>query len=269
LSWKRLSVFRVGPLARSDTLVRVLYWPVRREAVDAALAGTAELDGKFVEAVGADVKGLFALEYLLFDQAGAPSVWQRLAPEANGRTRRLVTAYAEDVKAHAARAARHLGGDFPRNFANGGQSSLNQVVSRSIETLENAIGARLALALWLASLDRIDVGSIAGGPSQTSHELLLASLLAAERLYRGRRGGGLETLVAQAAPALAVHISADFSAASSRLRALARPLEQVVKLDRAKVEAAKDAVHALELTIKTELVNALGVTLDFNSADAD
>jgi len=47
------------------------------------------------------------------------------------------------------------------------------------------------------------------------------------------------------------------------------PLEEAAVKDRAAIEAAYEKARALEITLKVDVVSALGVTLTFSSNDGD
>jgi predicted lipoprotein len=265
LAWRRASTFR-GPLVASEARARALYWPARREAIDRVLDEPHADGAVFVEQLGADVKGLYALEHLLFDGERA-----QVARSHGARGRQLILAYAVDIHAHARRVSRAVapGADWTTGFCSAGQASINAVVSHMAETLERSVAARLSLVLWLDSLKKLGPSDIEGGPSLLSRELLLAPLLGNELLYRGARGPGLAELVQCSAPRLHDELSSSFSRAIAGLRALSGPIESVLAGDRSSVESALSAVKALEVATKTGMASALGVTLGFDSMDAD
>ena len=44
LSWKRADVFRSGPIAHSNSLLRAMFWPVRTGAIEALLQSAESID---------------------------------------------------------------------------------------------------------------------------------------------------------------------------------------------------------------------------------
>lgn len=272
LAWKRASAFRAGPLLTSEALARATYWPTRSAAIRDLLEAGASLSASLVAELGADVKGLYALEYLLFDQDGEAPAWERLSGAGGVRARELVCLYADGICAHGESARRLLGSgeqSYAGVLSRGGQESLNRIVSLLAESVENLVVARLTLVLWLASLRRLRSVDVEGGPGRISHELGLALLLGTQQLYLGGSGGGLGELVARAAPQIHQHLSQAFERSIAALRALAAPIESVAVTRRERVEAALGAAKALEMTLKNDLSSALGVTLTFTSFDAD
>ncbi|MFZ5893597.1 MAG: imelysin family protein [Myxococcota bacterium] len=268
LAWRRAAAFRAGPLLDSQALTRVLYWPPRRGAIAEALTSTRDVDASFVAELGADVKGLYALEYCLFDSAEG-SAWAKLGG-GSAHARRLVSLYAEDVCAHAEAAKRALAqAGYVKAFTRAGQDSINLLVSLLAENVERFAVARLNVVLWLASMQRLGPLDVEGGPSGSSHELLLALLLGCQRLYAGSVVANLSDLVRGSAERIDAHVTELFARVVAELRALRAPVESVALSQRNRVEAVTSSLRALESALKSELPTALGVTLTFASLDAD
>ena len=128
LALKRTYAFRSGPVDEQALAMRAGYSPIRTESID-QLARAAEADAggrsggpalnaESIERAGAAAKGLFALEYLLFD--GDRSAGHRL----------LAGALAEDVERRARavlRAAQEQ--DLPRRIGEGGQQALGRLAN--------------------------------------------------------------------------------------------------------------------------------------------
>lgn len=272
LSWKRASAFRDGPWWTGEPLLRATYWPARGAAIRELLRAERKPSETVLAELGADVKGLYALEYVLFDQDGEPAAWQRLSGGSGMRARELVLSYAEDLSALAAAARAVLergaaGAATP--LASSGPERLAKLVALLAANVENSLVARLQLWLWLTRLQRVRAVDIEGGPSRSSPALMLALLQGSQRLYLGAAGGGLADLVDRAAPAVHARVASEFEATASALRTLPAPLETPPAVERARVESALAAAKSLETALKTELPSALGVTLVFSSIDAD
>lgn len=272
LSWKRTSVFRDGPLTDTGALIRATYWPPRREGIDEILRSPQPVNPPFVENLGSDLKGVYGLEYLLFDREDGESALSRLSGDQGGRSREMVRVCAEEVRVLAERAASAFGSegrDYASALSRGPQDGVNRVVSQMIQTVESYATSRLSLVLWLGSLNRVRRVDVEGGPGRVSTDLAISLLESAERLYGGSRTGGLSALVRISAPRIHERVHGAFRAATAAARGLDAPLEDAVVSNRAKVEGLMSSVKALEIALKSDLASALGVTLDFASGDAD
>jgi uncharacterized protein len=266
LAWKRAACFGVGPLVETSALVRAAFWPVRTVALEETLAKASLLDERFVAELGVDLKGLYALEHLLF-----PTDPASLEGVSAARRRRLMTLVAQGVREHAGRVKRALGDgeDFTRRFVEAGQASLSQLVERLIVVVEHVAAHRLALVADLEQSAMLKAAFVEGAPSGTSQEIALTELVAAERLYRGATGRGLEALVSTTAPAVRDRVDERFTRALATLRAVGAPLEVAAGSKRDALSAAAAAAKALELALKVDLTAALGVTITFAATDGD
>jgi predicted lipoprotein len=270
LAWKRASAFPNGPLVDDGALAQACYFPARSSAIDALVVDERTLSPAQVQELGADVKGLFGLEWLLFDRKGVVSAPAptRVSGPTGDRARHLALVLAGDVTRLGGEVVRGLGDGgerYAKTFAQGGQASLDRLVNQMVETSETLVEKRLSLILWMDQVKRLQPSDVEGYSSGTSHELSLALVQALHGLYRG----GLVTLAEAAAPAIAESVGRAFVSAERSLRELRAPLEDVVRAERARLEAVLKATKSLEVALKAELASALGVTLTFSSLDGD
>jgi predicted lipoprotein len=271
LAWKRAQCFKNGPLVETNAFLRSAFWPARSAAIEALIRTSDNLDSERVNALGADAKGLYALEYLLFPAALADDATVAfLATEPERRRLRLADVLAQSIFAHIGRASDLLGDGaaFAQRFAQASKQSLDKVVGQMASTIET-LAVNLNSVLGLAQSGLLKPGDIEGAPSHLSHELALAELVSAEHLYRSESGPSLSALVHATVPAIDERVERAFTEAHQALARLRAPLEVVVRQDRALLTHALSATKALELALKVDLASALGVTLNFQTADGD
>lgn len=272
VAWKRVQCFRSGPIVETAALARASFWPARPAVLDQILAGEGPVDARFVAELGADVKGLFALEYLLFQEGGdATASAERFKGAFGTRRRTLALELARSIAAHARQASRVLGdgAQFADRFALGGGESLGLLVGELIVTLETLVVERLDHVIGLDKNGRLATRAVEGGLSGTSHELAVAQFLATDRLYRGGSGGGIADLVEAAAPRVAERVAERWTTARDAVRTLTAPLEELVKSDRPRLVAVVRALKMLEVSCKLEVASSLGLTLSFPGGDGD
>lgn len=270
--WKRAHCFRSGPMVETNALLRAAFWPARPSAIEGALAGTAAVDPESLEALGADAKGVYALEYLLFPlELDEQRRLAQLGGQGSERRRSLLDALARNVETHANKANAALGDGtaYAQRFAAGGQDSVSRLVNQMINSVETLAVSRLDLVLGLAQSRLLKPWEVEGWPSGTSHLLALAELTGVERLYGGAARAGLADLVRAVAPAIDERLEHRLSAAVSALRKLDAPLERVVVEKRPLLASALASTKALELALKVDVASALGVTLTFQTGDGD
>ncbi|HEY3498881.1 MAG TPA: imelysin family protein [Polyangiaceae bacterium] len=272
LVWKRAQCFRFGPVVETNALLRTTYWPTRPALIEDALSASADIDDRFVNDLGVDGRGLFALEYLLFPlDEGERETLARYSGDAARRHRRLITALGRNVGSYA-RTANEAFADrtrFSRSFADNAMENFNVLVGELIALLESLAVERLQMPLELAASGMLAPSTVEGWPSGSSQEIALTLLLGCERVFRGGESGGLLDLTRSTAPRIAERVEERFTNAVAKLRAVGMPLERAARENRTALGAAASAAKALEIALKVDLVSALGVTLTFAATDGD
>lgn len=240
LAWERASVLRIGPLAESRALLRCAFWPVRSAKLLQLSAAEPAPGDADVERLGVDVRGLFALEWLLF----AP---HDSSLSSSARERALASVLARNILSYARTAEHELGT----------AEHLRAQLSRDENTNFSRLVHMLIASVELLTKDRLAPSAHTRGDSSRSTAVLItAQLMAASALY-----DAVQPLVEAAAPAIHTHLSQLFRATETQARAY----EQ----DPSARRATHDAMQTLERALKAELPSALGLTLTFEAGDAD
>jgi predicted lipoprotein len=268
VAWQRGAAFPHGPYVETKALLHASFWPIRSEAIAAMLASAEPIDAQRVAALGVNAKGMFALEYLLFEGESPGAPW--LLGARRDRALASARAFAADVCAQAEMLKNALGDGqaFVRAFAGGGQTNLNRVVNELIRTVESAV-VRIEHLLAAHAWRGFSARDVLGGPSGTSTEMLVTWLAVCERVYGAGSAASLAGLVHAVSPAIHTHATAAFAAALGGLTRLGQPLERAAQADPASLLAAKDTIRQLEVVLRSELASALGVTISFGSSDGD
>ncbi|HEX2735708.1 MAG TPA: imelysin family protein [Polyangiaceae bacterium] len=271
LAWKRAQCFQSGPLVTSNALLRSTFWPTRVPVVQAMLDATGPIDDAAVEALGADAKGLYAIESLLFATAGGASAVSSSMDARGERSRVLTASLTRNLAGNAARVQSLMGDgkQFATSFAQAGQASINAVVGHLSMTIESLSVHQLELVLGLSQSHMLRPSEVEAAPSGLSHAVTLASAEGARALFGGSKQPGVSEMVSAAAAPIAERVAQQFDAALNALGKLDQPLERLVVSNRAAVESAAQRVKELERGIKIDVASALGVTLTFQSGDAD
>jgi predicted lipoprotein len=265
LAARRVQWFQSGPIADREYLSSFYYSKVLPQRMDAVLNSSRAIDESFVAEFGPNAKGLFALEYLLF---------QKDPKKAEPVPRRIQYALllARDLEKKAGQVAQDWGaaGDqgTAAKFLAGGQQSLSLVVNHLAQSLEQT-GERINFVLVLPQPIARQLDRIEDSRSATTQQSVLALLQAASTVYHGTNGAGLEEYLRHLNASLAARLNAQFESALSGVQAIGGPLEQAAVDKRPLLQAAYEKTHALEILFKVDVASALGVTLTFSSNDGD
>ncbi len=268
----RMQCFQKGPILDRDYVSTFYYWQVLPLRLEAVIQSQQLISQSFFDEMGATTKGIFALEFLLFETM--PNAAALEATGKDGERRRVfVQALVMDVQMKAGELAtdwKSAGQDSPTaKFVNNGQESVNVLVNQLAQLTELVGERQLNFVLLLPSPISMQLDRIEGSRSGRSLTGILAKLEGARKLYRGADGLGLDDAVGQVNASLAKRLDEQFDAAIASVRSIAAPLEQAVGHNRSSVQKAYEEMHALEVLLKVDLASALGVTLTFSSADGD
>ena len=257
VAWKRAYAFRTGPFIESEAFQRAVFWPTRATLIDAVLADRAAIDARRVQEQGVDARGLYALEYLLFDESNARAM--SLPGDTHGeRVRAYAFELSNNVLGYADRIQRLLGDgrSYAQSFSSAGKQSVDTLVSQALDTLTVVLGkfARIERA----RSEHLPLSfAVEGYYSACSLEIALAMLEGTKRLYLGGGSGGLSELVAFASKSIDDHVRVAFGEAEQQLRAVGMPIEMAFDTQPARFGSAVAAVTDLRHAIDVEMVSAL------------
>jgi len=275
-----LRCFQTGPVADREFVSTFYYWQALPNRIEGIVKDPSQsIDQALLDNAGATVKGLYAMEYLLFDrrggQPGEPPESAKALDllSASQRRREYLAALARDVTQEAGQLSRDWSATGPQStaekFAAGGQASVNLLINQLTQSLENTIQNHLNFALMLpAPVDR-QLNRIKGTRSGTSLQSVIVALEGVDKLYRGENGLAPHDSVNRLNPALAARVRDKLTATIAATREIGEPLERAVVDKRAAVQNAVGQAHELEILFKVDLASALGVTITFTSGDGD
>lgn len=270
ITWKRVGTFRDGPFQEQNALLRVTRYPARGRVIDALLAETRPLDAARVAELGSGEKGLYAIEYLLFDSGNQNALARFRGPNGKRALDLLaalageVSSLAEKIEAALGRGAKLL----KEELLQSPQRGLSRLVNTLIEGLEVMAEAQLGMIYRLSELNHLEPSSVEGFASRISHRLALARLEGADQFYRGGEYG-ISELVRTASANADASVRERLDNALAALRAIDMPLEELAQRQRLRLQEAYLKVKSLEMGMKVHLPSTLGITITFSSTDAD
>jgi predicted lipoprotein len=275
-----LRCYQTGPVADRQLVSTFYYWqtiPSRIESI--VKKPSPAFDQAFLDNEGATVKGLYAIEYLLFDRRGGQPGEPLEAAKAldllstSPRRCEYLAALARDVADKATQLSKDWSATGPQGaaekFSSGGQASLNLLVNQLTQSLETVLQNHLNFALALPTPVDRQLNRIKGSRSGTSLQGVIVALEGVNKFYRGENGLGLHDSLNRVNPAVATRVQDKLTAAIAAARGIGEPLERAVVDKRGPLETAVKETHDLEVLFKVDLPSALGVTITFTSGDGD
>jgi len=282
--WKQSEAFAIGPAETLRSAAKIDWAPIRSERIESAIASTAELTGAHVENLGANLKGLLTIEYLLFDPVGGDVAVLTALADAP-RRRRFALAVAENIRDHAVLlrdAWRPGAGDFAAELGDAGQgsaafptvkSAVDKLVNQMIFLSEDIADTQLLAALGTRNGGVPQPEALDAHRSENGLADLLDNLASIQSVYfggySGRQGASLSDVVDGISPGAAGVLSLALIRAMETASGIPQPLEQAVETDEELVARAQFRAKELMRRLEIDLVSVLGTTLRFNPSDGD
>lgn len=269
LSARRIQWLQNGPIADREYLSSFYFSKVMPERIDSVLTSSRAIDPAYIAEFGANARGLFAVEHLIFAAHNAPNVPADSAAAPSTRRVQYALLLARDLEAKSKDLLSDwsVAGDKAAagRFLAGGQQSLGSVVNQLAQFLEKVAEDRINFILLLPQPVSKQFARIEGSASGSTQLSALAMLQSAQSVYQR----GLEGCVRHVNAPVADRVRGQFETAVAALQNIAAPLETAATGNRPALQNAYEKTRALEVAFKVDVASALGVTLTFTSGDGD
>lgn len=289
LAWKHIQWLQFGPVKDRAFWSTLCFKPVYAKSIEKVISDTKPINEDYLAEQGAAAKGIYTLEYLLFDLPQGQTAWvgEDGKPTKTGKPRLAEKSLLEGAQAVRRRAyvralAQELvtllkearavseAPDFVANYVKGSQDSINFAVNGLLDEMESGVVNVIRLYVDQfanRSLRYEQIEGYAGGVSARAVEEELVGL---ETLYRGADGVGLDDYVKHVNPGLNERLEKRFLAGKAAIKLFRdAPVDVSLVNNYPAMERAYDELHELEIQIKLDVVSSLGVTLLFSSIDGD
>ena len=267
-AWMAVAHLRFGPTEVDDRGFAMGFWPDTKGFTKKALNRLIQAESDIVSDPDRFAKssiagrGLFALDYLLFDetmrQAGTPAYRCALAGAIATDLDRNADAMLAGWHGGYADLMRRPGGD--GNPYRSDEEALQALYQALLTGLEFNAATRLGRPL--GTFDKPRPRRAEAWRSGRSQANVAASMTAL---------GALSALMAEGHPEVAARLDSEFTRAQNALQALDDPSFAGVAdpMARFRIEALQTAVTAIRESVTWQLGNALGVREGFNALDGD
>lgn len=268
--WKAMEPFTFGPYEDYPARLgpNIDFWPARPDIIEetlaAGVASASEVAGR-----GAAARGLPVIEYLLWAEGDDLDAWSA------ARCGYLVGATADLVDLAAAMEATWRGyvpvftGAAEGPYTEVG-AGFGEIVNRMGFTVENIRRDKLGRPLGLLS-GSPQPGKVESPYADRSVADIRDALATLGELYEGvgdRLGLRRHPRIADRED-LDIAFRGALRRSQAALAAISGPLDEAVLDDPTTVQAAIDALSALQTVIQVDLIGALAVSRAFNDSDGD
>jgi len=284
--WEESQAFGFGPASDLHAQAGLDQSPVDVQKLDLELASDSELTFGHVRSLGANKRGLQAIEYLLFPEDDAELEAALLGDDVAGdRRRRFLSAAGQVVAANAeqlSNAWQPEAGDYAGRFAQpGGSESVSSNVQAALDTLLNetvvlsevVANVKLGKPLGVTTGGKVDPSLQESARSGAALRDVLANLRGMRNVYLATRDGtvgtSLSSLVHARSPATDLHARAALADAEAAVLAIPEPLTLALEESPETVTQAYESIKSLKRVLATEVLGTLGASLKFSDNDGD
>ena len=256
--WEQSEAFLFGPVDTQGLDPALDSWPVNRVDLDGVLGSGQELTEASIDALEDTLKGFHTIEYLLFRDGD-----QRKAEDITPRELEYLTATTENLKAKTAQLASAWSAsceNYAGEVANAGTSST--IYKSQKDAMQEMVNGMIVIA------DEVANGKISD-PFNEKDTTLVESQFSFNSIsdfqdnIRGIQNvyTGLSDFVNGSDPDLDARFKAEVQTAIDTIGAIPDPFRDSITSQRGAVQAAIDAVSAVQGTLENDI---LKLVLDSN-----
>lgn len=276
-SWMYSESMWFGPVMDRRS-VRLVDWsPTNVEGIDQMLADGRVLSTEEVrEVMASNLRGLGAIEYALFgsdalSSPGAPkplcAYLTALTEVAHEETGGILSEWLEGAEGRP---------PYKDYFSDRGSSAIlpsaavADVVRTQVFLIRDTVDMRLAAAMGLRG-DAPDLSAIPGTAADNGFQDLRNEILGMQAVYEGRGENslGMSDLIRPLSEDTDRRLRDQFAAAIAAIDAVEGPLRVAIEERPDQVRAVHESLQDVQVTISTEVVSLLGVSVGFTDTDGD
>ena len=290
-AWKKCEVFRFGPSAEigQSYYANIDTYPNNSTDIENNLFTASTIDSTFIANKGTSVKGLPALEYLLFDRTNGDSYilnkftgvdyltqkrkeyLSALTINIKGKTKALYNSWITSNGNYIT--------TFIANDGNGLSSSIGYLVNELSYLIEIMKNDKLNVPLGSKNSGVAQPNAVEAAQSESSINHLKDNLNSIENAYLGNGSiktdsTGFDDLLKYLAvksndTLLTQKIKLQFANTHAAINAIEAPMQNAVTNNPKSLQTASEELKKLLALFKIDMATALGITITFNLNDGD
>ena len=276
VSWKVAGTYSFGPVDDHFLSGAIDYPGVHYPNIEKSISSGEVIDDSYITSRGSSLKGLKAIEYLLYKNA---SVVRDFA--SSRRRREYLSALASNLAAQADKvleAWRGTDAPFAAVFTNADgrdiKSSLSILVNKCVSQVNLIKDERLAVPLGMRNGGNPDPASVEGRLSGASLALIRSEIAGVQKCFGNGKSAGLYTLLDQldaryGDQPLSLAIANQFAETDRASESISMPLDAAITQETEKVRDLYNSLKKLQVLIGVDVVNQLGIILTFSDNDGD
>lgn len=277
--WKNIELYNLGDIQDSFLHFQINRWPSNTDFIEDFISDDDLISEDFIAGKGASSKGISGAEYLLYSEATATETLTTFisAENAERRTSYLV-AITEDLMSQSQRLKdlwEVYAPTFYSTFGSSTSGSQNQLANEMIALSEQIVILKLGKPLGEQSGGNIDITDLENFRSEVSIESIEQNVRSLYNVYTGDYNndessiGFDDILLSVDADAIDEAIRENFEENLSAINNIQGSLVNVLETNPQQVIELQSSLNELEVLIKVDMSNAIGIIVTVNSNDGD
>ncbi|MFN8393201.1 MAG: imelysin family protein [Bacteroidia bacterium] len=281
LKWKTCEVDDFGVAKDSYLSGRIGKWPCDPAIIEGKIAGTDSMDAAFFQNLGATARGLYAIEYLLFEHDPATTLTEFTSSQFALRRLTYLRGVATEVHSKAqewhdlwSTAPENYAHEWANSSATGLEDPAGLLVNGIISVLEEVTKVKVGKPFGKFDLGILHPESVESPRTGISLALFRANLNSLEAIFRGTSETGLDQALDElhasyGEAALSSAIAQQFAAANHAMDQITMPFQDALINQHQQVEDLYQALKALTVLFKADVSSAMSITVTVSDTDGD
>lgn len=282
ISWKKASVFIQGPVEDLFLASAIDYQSVHYPNIEKAIIDGKKIDNEYINSKGSSLKGLKAIEYLIYGDTTQTGKILDLYTHKTGKERlHYLQALTENLHINAGKIKDAWSSDKGNYLADFEQAdgreagaSLGVLINKLVSQLNMLKDEKLGAPAGRRNNGTPQPELAEGIPSGQSFILLKSEVQGFESVITAHGKGGIDYLLDQldaksGDQLLSKQISEQFVKIYDQIDAIHQPLPVAVVDEKEKVALLYNDLKQLQVLLEVDLVNNLGILLTFSDSDGD
>jgi predicted lipoprotein len=269
LDWQAVQFFYVKDLKYSITEPQIAFWPADTLDINTNLGvGAASMNLNWVQGLGANNKGLFTLEYLLFSDSKDPL--------SNEAIRKYALFTAENIELNIKKLKNvwenTYKSDFITSTENYVTSTIPILANRLVEIGEKNKNQRLGYPMAVVKYTMVDINKLECIYADFSMEIIAKNISIMENVYLGDKGTGYDDYLktfGDNGKAIDEDIKKQFTKLKESAENLPKPMVNNWTNPEPTYKGFYDDWKLLIQYLKSEMLSTLSITPTFSDADGD
>lgn len=272
VKWQGLKFFIVKDLKYTTKEHEIAYWPILPEKIDLTLTSTTPLSNSDIASMGSNQKGIFTLEYLLFnfswsDFSSNPRIIEYVSHISENNKIAFEELFTEWTSSYK--------GKYKGSLDNFVTSSIPITTNRLIEYAEFTKNEKLGYPLALSKYKTMDKFKLESIYAKYSLELISANITTIKSVYLGHlnedRIGYDDFLISYGKQGVELDkkIKTQISLLENKLMTLSSPIFNNIPSNTINYIEFHTQLKALIKLLKVELLTILDITPTFSDGDGD